>query len=56
MPALRLALHFIRRDLRNRYLGSFSGGLWALVQPLVQLAVYGLQFAICRYWFSGYCL
>lgn len=44
MPALRLALHFIRRDLRNRYLGSFSGGLWALVQPLVQLAVYGFVF------------
>src|SRR5262249_27803979 len=24
-----------------RYLGSFSGGLWALMQPLIQLAVYG---------------
>ena len=44
MPALRLALHFIRRDIRNRYLGSFSGGLWALVQPLIQLAVYGFVF------------
>lgn len=44
MPALRLALHFIHRDLRNRYLGSFSGGLWALVQPLAQLAVYGFVF------------
>jgi lipopolysaccharide transport system permease protein len=40
----RLALHFIRRDIRNRYLGSFSGGLWALVQPLIQLAVYGFVF------------
>ena len=44
MPALRLALHLILRDIRNRYLGSFSGGLWALVQPLVQLAVYGVVF------------
>ena len=44
MPALRLALHFIHRDLRSRYLGSFSGGLWALVQPLVQLAVYSFVF------------
>jgi len=44
MPALRLALHFIRRDIRNRYLGSFSGGLWALLQPLIQLGVYGFVF------------
>ncbi len=44
MPALRLALHFIRRDIRNRYLGSFSGGLWALIQPLAQLAVYSFVF------------
>jgi lipopolysaccharide transport system permease protein len=44
MPALSLALHFIRRDIRNRYLGSFSGGLWALLQPLIQLAVYGFVF------------
>ena len=44
MPALQLALHFIRRDIRNRYLGSFSGGAWSLLQPLVQLAVYGFVF------------
>jgi len=44
MSRLSLVLHFIRRDLRNRYLGTFSGGLWALVQPLVQLAVYGFVF------------
>jgi ABC-type polysaccharide/polyol phosphate export permease len=44
MLALRLALHFIRRDIRNRYLGSFSGGVWALIQPLIQLAVYGFVF------------
>lgn len=36
-----IATHFIRRELRNRYLGSISGGLWALLQPLIQLAIYG---------------
>ncbi len=44
MPALGLALHFIRREIKNRYLGSFSGGLWALLQPLIQLAVYSFVF------------
>jgi lipopolysaccharide transport system permease protein len=44
MPALNLALHFIRREIKNRYLGSFSGGLWALLQPLIQLAVYSFVF------------
>jgi lipopolysaccharide transport system permease protein len=44
MPALRLALHFVRREVRSRYLGSFSGGLWALLQPLIQLAVYSVVF------------
>jgi lipopolysaccharide transport system permease protein len=41
MSALALTSHFVRREIRNRYLGSFSGGLWALFQPLIQLAVYG---------------
>lgn len=44
MSALSLALHFIRREIRGRYLGSFSGGLWALFQPLIQLAVYSFVF------------
>lgn len=44
MRTLGLALHFTRRELRNRYLGSFSGGLWAFMQPLFQLAVYGFVF------------
>ncbi|TDR48767.1 ABC-2 type transport system permease protein/lipopolysaccharide transport system permease protein [Tahibacter aquaticus] len=43
-PTLSLALQLARRDLRNRYLGSFSGGAWALLQPLVQLAVYAFVF------------
>lgn len=41
---LQVALHFARRDFHNRYLGSFSGGLWALLQPLLQLAVYAFVF------------
>src|SRR5689334_7888342 len=40
-----LVAHFIRRELRNRYLGSLSGGLWALLQPLAQLAIYGFVWA-----------
>lgn len=43
-PAFALAFQLARRDLRNRYLGSFSGGAWALLQPLVQLAVYAFVF------------
>ena len=38
--SLAITVHFIRRELRNRYLGSISGGLWALLQPLIQLAIY----------------
>ncbi|MEO8671485.1 MAG: ABC transporter permease [Tahibacter sp.] len=44
MSTLSLALHFARRDLKSRYLGSFSGGVWLLLQPLLQLAVYSLVF------------
>lgn len=38
--SLAITTHFIRRELRSRYLGSISGGLWALLQPLIQLAIY----------------
>jgi lipopolysaccharide transport system permease protein len=44
MPAASLTLRFFRRELRNRFAGSFTGGLWALVQPLIQLAVYVFAF------------
>lgn len=40
----RLFRHFLVRDLKDRFLGSFSGGAWALVQPLVQLAIYAFVF------------
>lgn len=32
------------RDIRNRYAGSVAGGLWALVHPLLMLAMYALVF------------
>jgi lipopolysaccharide transport system permease protein len=44
MSALSLTAHFVRREVRNRYLGSISGGAWALLQPLIQLGVYGFVF------------
>jgi len=44
MSAAALTSHFVRRELRNRFAGSFSGGLWALLQPLLQLAVYAFVF------------
>lgn len=44
MPAAALTLRFFRRELTNRFAGSFSGGLWALFQPLLQLAVYTFVF------------
>jgi ABC-type polysaccharide/polyol phosphate export permease len=39
-----LAARFIARDLRNRYLGSISGLAWALLQPLLLLAIYAIVF------------
>jgi lipopolysaccharide transport system permease protein len=36
--------HFVLRDLKQRYLGSLSGGLWALLQPLILLGVYSVVF------------
>ena len=44
MSAAALTLRFFQRELKNRFAGSFSGGLWALIQPLIQLAVYSFVF------------
>jgi len=44
MPLASLTLRFIDRELRNRFAGSFTGGLWALIAPLIQLAVYSFVF------------
>jgi ABC-type polysaccharide/polyol phosphate export permease len=40
----QLLRQFIARDLRQRWLGSLSGGLWALLQPLAMLAIYAVVF------------
>jgi len=39
-----LFANFLRRDLTTRYLGSFTGLAWALIHPLVLLAVYHFVF------------
>lgn len=44
MSVAVLARRFLVRELRNRFAGSFSGGLWALFQPLLQLAVTSFVF------------
>ncbi len=44
MNRISIAGELIRRELRSRYLGTFSGSLWLWIQPLVQLAIYGYVF------------
>ncbi len=39
-----LLLRFFRRELKNRFAGSLSGGVWVLLQPLLQLAVTSFVF------------
>src|SRR5258707_14943369 len=39
-----LFANFLRREIRSRYLGSYSGLAWALLHPLALLAVYGFVF------------
>ena len=36
---------FVARELRNRYAGSVSGALWAIVHPIAQLAIFAFVFA-----------
>lgn len=36
--------HFVVRDFRQRYLGSLSGSLWALLQPMLLLGIYAVVF------------
>ena len=39
-----LLLSFTRREVINRYAGSFSGLAWTLLHPLAQLAIYAFVF------------
>ena len=40
-----LLSNFISREIRSRYLGSVTGLLWALIQPLALLAIYAFVFS-----------
>jgi ABC-type polysaccharide/polyol phosphate export permease len=44
MALLDLTISLTKRELRNRFNGTLSGGLWALLQPLLQLAIYSFVF------------
>lgn len=39
-----LTFEFIRRELRERFSGSFAGMFWAIFQPALQLAIYAFVF------------
>lgn len=39
-----LFLGFVRRDISARYVGTLGGGLWALGQPVLLLAIYAFVF------------
>ena len=49
--AARLLAHralffsFVGREFRNRYVGSVSGALWAVLHPIAQLAIFAFIFA-----------
>jgi len=36
---------FVGRELRNRYAGSISGALWAILHPIAQLAIFAFVFS-----------
>ncbi len=40
-----LFLSFVGRELRNRYVGSVSGALWAVLHPIAQLAIFAFVFS-----------
>ena len=40
-----LLSNFVSREIRSRYLGSVTGLLWALIQPLALLAIYAFVFS-----------
>ena len=42
-----LLFQLVRRDFRQRFIGSAAGWLWGLIQPLVLLASYSFVFQVC---------
>src|SRR5689334_12943841 len=41
-----LLKNLVVRDLKHRYVGSFGGFMWSVVQPIVQLLTYWFAFEI----------
>ena len=37
----------VKRDFRQRYIGSAAGWLWGLIHPLVLLGIYTFIFSVC---------
>ncbi len=51
-----LILELTKREFFGRYLGSFIGGFWSLIQPVFLLSVYTIAFGIilkARWGFAG---
>lgn len=44
-PFRGLALNFLKREIRSRYVGSVSGLFWILIHPLALLGIYSVVFA-----------
>lgn len=38
--------NLIARDLKGRYAGSYLGGLWTFIHPLIQIAIYFFVFSV----------
>ncbi len=45
-PSGRLFRELLLREISSRYVGSVFGGIWALIQPLFQLAIYSFVFRV----------
>jgi lipopolysaccharide transport system permease protein len=41
-----LLLHFVRRDLRVRYVGSVMGVFWSVIHPIALLGIFTLIFSV----------
>jgi lipopolysaccharide transport system permease protein len=42
-----LLFQLVRRDFRQRFIGSAAGWLWGLIQPLVMLLLWNFVFRVC---------
>ncbi len=42
-----LLIQLVRRDFRQRFVGSAAGWLWGLIQPMVMLLLWNFVFRVC---------